>query len=293
MASVLLVSKTSGWDWHGPWFQSQYDKGSLPDEDFNRIKLAHSEHQTAVKKTRDALAREGLDFRDINVDQEGWTTDEDTRWVVTLGGDGTLLAASHKVQSSQMTLIGIRSSGTSVGYLCAGGVDAVDQIIRDAKAENLKILESSRLKAEIIPSDGESPYFSPPALNDFLYSNANPAATTRYRLTLGNRSEVHKSSGLWVSTALGSSAGICAAGGLIMPKTDTKYQYVVRELMRAAGRTFDLVNGFFDPDEKTLLIENRCEAAILAADGNHGVTRVNWGDKIKFHRASPIRIAQS
>jgi NAD+ kinase len=293
MAKVLLVSKTSGWDWHGSWFQSQFEKGTLSAEDFGRIKLAHDEHQAALVKTRAALERVGLQYREVNVDQADWMPDADTEYVVTLGGDGTLLAASHKVQTTGIVLIGIRSSGTSVGYLCAGGIDRLDAILEDLHNNRLKILESSRLQVEVYPADGGSSYVTPPALNDFLYSNANPAATTKYRLSLGDRSEVHKSSGLWVSTAVGSSAGIFAAGGVIMPKNDKKFQYVVRELMRASGRNFSLVNGFFDPDEKTLIVENRCESAIVAADGNHGVTRINWGDKFRFHRAAPIRMVHA
>lgn len=293
MAKVLLVSKTSGWDWHGSWFQSQFEKGTLSEEDFGRIKLAHDEHQAALVKTRAALERFRLQYREVNVDQADWVPDADTEYLITLGGDGTLLAASHKVQTTGIVLIGIRSSGTSVGYLCAGGIDRVDAILEDLLNNRLKILESSRLQVEVYPADGGSSYVTPPALNDFLYSNANPAATTKYRLSLGDRSETHKSSGLWVSTAVGSSAGIFAAGGVIMPKSDKKFQYVVRELMRASGRNFGLVNGFFDPDEKTLIVENRCERAIVAADGNHGVTHINWGDKFRFHRATPIRIAQA
>lgn len=292
MAKVLLVSKTSGWDWHGTWFQGQFEKGMLPEEDFNRIKLAHDEHQASLAMTRSALEAARIGFREVNVDQADWLPDSDTEYVVTLGGDGTLLAASHRVHSTKITLVGIRSSGTSVGYLCAGGVDRLGTILEGVRKNNLKVLESSRLQVEVVPADGGPPYTTPPALNDFLYSNSNPAATTRYRLTLGERSEVHKSSGLWVSTAIGSSAGIFAAGGVIMPKTDQKFQYVVRELMRASGRNFNLVNGFFDPDEKTLTVENRCESAIVAADGNHGVTHIKWGDKLLFHRATPIRMAQ-
>lgn len=293
MAKVLLVSKTSGWDWHGAWYQSQFQKGTLPEEDFKRIKLAHEEHQASLAKTKACLDQEGFHYREVNVDQEGWSTDPDTEFVLTVGGDGTLLAASHRVQTSGIVLVGIRSSGTSVGFLCAGGVDRVRSILQGLRSKSLKILESSRLQGEVLPSDGGSSYFTPPALNDFLYSNANPAATTRYRLTLGACSEVHKSSGLWVSTAVGSSAGISAAGGIVMSRQDKNFQYVVRELMRASGREFELINGFFDPDDTVLTIENRCESAILAADGNHGVTKLNWGDKVRFRRAMPIRIVEA
>lgn len=265
----------------------------MPEEDFNRIKLAHEEHQQALSKMRSALREAGLEYKDVNVDQEDWAPESDTKFVITLGGDGTLLAASHRVQTNKIVLIGIRSSGTSVGYLCVGGVDRIENILSDMGSGQLKIFESSRLEVEVFPADGSPSYKTPPALNDFLYSNSNPAATTKYRLSLGGQSETHKSSGLWVSTAVGSSAGIHAAGGVIMPKDDKKFQFVVRELMRGVGRSFNLVKGFFDPDESTLVIENRCENAIVAADGNHGVTQINWGDKLRFHRATPILIAHS
>jgi NAD+ kinase len=294
MARVLLVTKTSVWDWHGSWYQSQFQKGALPEWDYSRIKLAHDEHLASVAKTREALASRGIEFREVNVDQQDWSTDDDTEFMLTLGGDGTLLSASHRVHSQALTMIGVRSSGTSVGYLCAGGVDRVDAIAETiGRGGAFKVCEASRLRAEIIPADGSPKHETPPALNDFLYSNANPAATTRYRISLGDRVEEHKSSGLWVSTALGSTAGIYAAGGVMMPRHDQSFQYVVRELYRAPGRNFYLVNGFFNPDDKTMTIENRCEQAIIAADGNHAVTKIQWGDRIKFLRAPSVRIVQA
>ena len=294
MARVLLVTKTSVWDWHGRWYQSQFQKGALPEWDYNRIKLAHAEHMDSVVKTRDVLKAHRIEFREVNVDQEDWSTDDDTEFMLTLGGDGTLLSASHRVHSQSLTMVGVRSSGTSVGYLCAGGIDSIDAIASTiSQGEDFKVCEASRLRAEILPADGSQARYTPPALNDFLYSNANPAATTRYRMSLGDRVEEHKSSGLWVSTALGSTAGIYAAGGVVMPRQDQSFQYVVRELYRAPGRNFYLVNGFFNPDEKTMTIENRCEQAIIAADGNHAVMKVEWGDRVKFLRAPSIRIAQA
>jgi NAD+ kinase len=293
MAKVLLVTKTSAWDWHGTWYLSQFQRGALPESDIAIIKLAHADHMASVSTAKDVLSAAGVPFRTVSVDDNDWCPDEDTEFMITLGGDGTLLSASHRVQSDKIMLVGIRSSGTSVGYLCAGGIDKMKEIVQRLIHGDVKFTLACRLRAEIIPADGSSPRFSPPALNDFLYSNANPAATTRYRLNLGNRCEEHKSSGMWISTALGSTAGICAAGGVIMPREDTSFQFVVREIYRVPGKNFHLVNGFFDPDERALVIENRCEQAIVAADGNRGVMRIEWGDRVEFHRAPALRIAQS
>jgi NAD+ kinase len=293
MAKVLLVTKTSTWDWHGAWYQSQVQSGALPEADIKQIKLAHADHLESVTQAQKILNDQGLPFRTLNVDDESWQPDSDTEIMITLGGDGTLLSASHRVESVKIQLVGIRSSGTSVGYLCAGGIEKMELIILSLLKGDLKFTRACRLRAKITPADGSAPRFSPPALNDFLYSNANPAATTRYTLNLGNRREEHKSSGMWISTALGSTAGICAAGGVIMPREDTNFQFVVREIYRAPGKNVHLVTGFFNPDERTLVIENRSEKAIVAADGSRGIMQIEWGDKVEFHRAPCIRIAKA
>lgn len=293
MAQVVVATKTSAWEWHGPTYEEQFEEGSLSQGDYKRIRAAHDEHHAVVQKLRERFDREKIDYRVVNVDDQDWSLDPDTTVVVTLGGDGTLLSASHRVAGHQpITLFGIRSSGTSVGYLCAGGVERLDDLTQSIKTSQFNVLEASRLIADIHGVDGERSVRSTvPALNDFLYSNANPAATTRYRLALGDKQEDHKSSGMWLSTALGSTAGISAAGGVVQPRNDNNFQYVVRELYRAPGKNFYLLKGFFDPDRKSITIENKCERAILAADGNHGICELVWGEKIVFRRARPVRIA--
>ncbi|MEZ4703721.1 MAG: hypothetical protein R3A11_00720 [Bdellovibrionota bacterium] len=68
-----------------------------------------------------------------------------------------------------------------------------------------------------------------PALNDVLITNRNPASTSRYLFSLGDITEEHRSSGIWVSTAAGSTAAISGAGGVNLPLDSTSYQFVIRE----------------------------------------------------------------
>jgi NAD+ kinase len=295
MTHVVLATKTTAWQGRGEWYQEQHQLGRLADKDFNRIKNAHDEHLATVDRARTVLADAKIAFREVNVDDNSWSLDSDTRIVLTLGGDGTLLSASHRISAAhnETTLMGVRSSGLSVGYLCSGGPDKLSEIASTICSGSFDVLIASRVEAEIHPTKKDEPIRkTPPALNDFLFSNANPAATTRYVIRLGEREEDHKSSGLWVSTALGSTAGVSAAGGVIQPRSDRNFQFLVRELYRPAGRNFFLINGFFDAEKKCLSIENRCEEAILAADGSHGMMNVSWGEKIVFKRATPVRIAQ-
>jgi len=292
MAQVIVAVKTSAWDRHGPWYEEQHRHGSLSDAEHQRIKQAHTDHCEAVALVKDRFDQDDIDYRLVNIDDDSWNVDQDTKVVVTLGGDGTLLSASHRIGSQSITMFGVRSSGTSVGYLCAGGTERLKDLISSIKTGQFKVLHAARFHAEVHSTKSSSPCITPPALNDFLYSATNPAAMTRYRISLGERQEDHKSSGMWLSTALGSTAGILAAGGVMQPRPDRNFQFVVRELYRQPGRNFYLVNGFFDPDKKTFVIENRCESAILAADGNHSVTNISWGDRIIFKRSVPLKIAE-
>lgn len=293
MTQVVIATKTSSWEWHGPWYEEQFERGGLPEWDYKRIRLAHDEHHESVRTIEESFHAAKISYRIVNVDDHDWSLDGDTKVLLTVGGDGTLLSASHRIMSAQdVVLFGLRSSGTSVGHLCAGGMERLPDLVTSIQNHQFQLIAASRLQAEIHSVSGSPTCVTPPALNDFLYSNANPAATTRYRISLGDRQEEHKSSGMWLATAHGSTAGISAAGGVVQPRTDTNFQFVIRELYRAPGRNFYLVNGFFNPDKKQLTIENRCEKAILAADGNHSINELNWGDRIVFKRATPIHIAQ-
>lgn len=122
--------------------------------------------------------------------------------------------------------------------------------------------------------------------------NLVAAATTRYTLALEGQRETQKSSGLWISTAVGSSAGILAAGGLQVDTERTDCQYLVREPLDKVMNTFyQLKKGFFTCGENSLVIENRCEKALLALDGQHGRIELSWGDQVTFHYASPMTLA--
>src|SRR4029077_5042421 len=73
------------------------------------------------------------------------------------------------------------------------------------------------------------------ALNDVLLTHSSPGATSRYVLRVGRVEEVQRSSGLWISTAAGSTAGIRGAGGRVLPLLSDRMQYAVRELYVPPG----------------------------------------------------------
>ena len=88
----------------------------------------HEIHQKTLQRAKRALrelgARAVLRYRPEPMPEEGsWDL------IVTLGGDGTLLWASHLADSST-PMIAINSApDTSVGYFCAGDGHNVDEVL--------------------------------------------------------------------------------------------------------------------------------------------------------------------
>lgn len=287
--TALIVTKPTNLEQHGDVIRSQIRRGYLTEDNITELEVAHAEHYRSLEKVRALLAEKKVPFDEVGRGDD-WSDSGQYKVVYTVGGDGTLLSASHSVDG-KTPVIGIRSSKSSVGYLCAGGEEEIGDLVDAFLSDSLGWASCARLKASIFYAEEDEERTTIPILNDFLFANHNPSATTRYIITHGDASENHKSSGIWISTATGSTAGICAAGGRPMHRTDDRFQYQVRELYRGVVGSFRLTGGFFDPDELPFTIENRNGAAVLALDGQRGVIPLKFGDRINFQRALPIRIA--
>src|SRR4051812_15274575 len=123
--------------------------------------------------------------------------------LITIGGDGTLLWASQSV-GAHLPVLAINSAPEdSVGYFCAAHRADLADVLASALAGRLPETRLTRMSVEI---DGV--LATKRVLNDVLFSHYSPAATTRYALRLQRRAEEQKSSGVWVSTAAGSTAAI-------------------------------------------------------------------------------------
>ncbi len=287
---ILIVKKTTNFELHGPAVEERVAQGRVSPDAILRLKRAHSEHYATLARMAKALATSQLDYEIVSRDDErSQTSTEGYDAVVTVGGDGTLLAASHYL-AGDTVLFGVRSSESSVGYLCCAGPDDPERLIATIAQGGQRTLRVERLHAVVRQAETGLEVKTAPILNDFLFTNANPAATTRYRLNFKDQAEVHRSSGIWIATGVGSTAAILAAGGTMRPKDDSLFQFRVRELYKLSRPTPMIDGAIFDPARAPLLIENRCPQALLAMDGQHGVMELKYGDTVRFERAPPVRL---
>lgn len=198
--------------------------------------------------------------------------------LVVIGGDGTLLDASHHV--TDCSVLGLNSDPrTSVGYLCSGVASEAQQFVRWYLDGQLVRRPLARLE---VRRDGER--IGPLALNDVLIAHDSPAAPTKYILEVGGVRESHVSSGLWVSTAAGSTAALKSAGGTAMALDERRLQFVVRELYVPPGRCFELRSGFVAPGE-VLLVRPRIRTGRIYFDGPHIDVPITFGQAIELRTA--------
>ncbi len=234
---VLVVYKK---DAYQQYLQEQQDPHlrrllRLRHPDVSDMQRAHSVHE-------EALAKVLVTLRQLPVDVElaYRATLRATRrfdLIVSVGGDGTFLVAAHTIHGTP--ILGVNSDpARSEAVFCAANARSFPRLIRHALAGGLPKLTLRRLALTL---NGKP--LRPRAVNDVLIAHDDPATMTRYRLRIGQREELHKSSGIWVATAAGSSSAVQAAGGVRMPWGSTKFQYRPRELYRGRLSRYRLTGG--------------------------------------------------
>jgi NAD+ kinase len=252
------------------------------DVTVSRMRRSHDDHEATVREVRKALEELG-----VNVTlQEGprskihGTHD----LVVTIGGDGTLLSASHQIGPG-VPLLGVNSAPDhSVGFFCAARKGSVKTTLRAALDGSLKRTLLTRMLVEL-----NGACLHARVLNEALFCHASPAATSKYILRVHApdgvvEEEEQRSSGVWIGPAAGSTAAQRSAGGKILPLTSKKIQYVVREPYTPYGVPLKLTTGLAD-EGGMIEVRNKMREAKIFLDGDNIVFDSTIGDVIVMRRS--------
>jgi NAD+ kinase len=234
------------------------------------IMAQHEEHQASVK-----IVRRELRARGIEVIERADVPDRPVRdfdLLVSVGGDGTLLEASHVVTGRTLVL-GVNSAPAfSVGFLTGCRAPTFAATLDALISGRLKPLEIQRLRVRI-----GSRVLVEPVINDVLFCADNPAVMTRYRLISPDGEELQRSSGLWISTPAGSTAALRSAGGPTLSLTAKQFAFVVREPYAPPGEGVQMLSGVLERDQQ-LKVECRSAKASVYLDGHHRRYSVPFGE---------------
>jgi|HubBroStandDraft_2_1064218.scaffolds.fasta_scaffold151663_1 NAD+ kinase len=269
------------------------------DPTVRRMRRSHEDHESTREEVQAALSALGVGAEFV----EGARTRVEGEFdlVVTIGGDGTLLAASHRIGPS-VPLLGVNSAPDhSVGFFCAAKKGSVRQALAGALDGTIKGTVLTRMRVDL-----NDRCLHKRVLNDALFCHEVPAATSRYILRVcpagadsldrtvasagkprGDHpleEEEQRSSGVWVGPAAGSTAAQRSAGGRILPLSSRKIQYVVREPYTPLGARLALSRGTVS-ETGALVLLNKMRHARIFLDGHDIVHKATVGDVITMKRS--------
>jgi NAD+ kinase len=291
-AHVAVVLKRSSWR---KWVEEEKDTRiarllEAGDETVRRMRPGHDEHSETVEEVRRALAELGAETT-WSDHPHAFRVQGRCDLVVTVGGDGTLLAASHGIGAGT-PLLGINSAPNhSVGFFCAARKGQARSALAAALDGALRRTELTRMRVEL-----NGRVLHDRVLNEALFCHACPAATSRYIVkVVGERdrvvaSEEQKSSGMWIGPAAGSTAAQKSAGGKVLPLSSRKLQYVVREPYQGDGHVLAMTLGLVE-EGRALTIKSKMRHARLFLDGDHIMHEVTIGDVVSMRRSDEPLLA--
>ena len=248
------------------------------------VKSSHDEHQATLRAVEETLSDLGVKTQVVSIPHQPFSV-RGVSLVITVGGDGTLLAASHQCDA-KTPILGINSApSTSVGFFCSLSADKrLRRGIEQALEGKLPSLALARMQVRL-----NRRLISKRVLNEALFCHASPAATSRYLVQVDQELEEHKSSGFWIGPPAGSTAAQHSAGGKVQPLTAKRLQFVVREPYTLQGHlrfARTLV-----PEGKALVVHNKMREAKLFLDGPHKVVDIGLGSRLHFSlSAEPLQV---
>lgn len=263
LRKVLVVFKKSTFqiqalEHREPRFLKLVNEGHVA---VTRVRVAHSEHQDTLELLQKDLTARNIEFKACaRVELRGVVNDVDL--VISVGGDGTFLDASHFVHS--VPLLGVNSSrSSSFGHFCLANEENVGKILDEIASDEIKPYRLLRL--ELALNGSTLPEL---VLNEVLVCHSNPAGTSRYFLAVKGHQEEQRSGGIWVGPPAGSTGALRAAGGTVLPIDAQQYQYVVREPGPRPGEHWQLVGGLLERAD-SLKVVSQMRTGTLFIDGQH------------------------
>ncbi|MEZ4462586.1 MAG: NAD(+)/NADH kinase [bacterium] len=277
---VLVAHKLSRFE----MFQEERNEAALllverGDPSVASVMASHERHVRSLAMVVDVLERRGVD---IDVRGRSLVRDaEDYDLVIAVGGDGTVLDLSHRIATTP--LLGINSDPVkSVGYFCAGDADMFDALFQRVSEQGWA---PSRLMRYHVAINGVPHAW--PILNDILVAHQNPAAVTSALMQVGEGdAEAQRSSGIWISTAAGSTAAIRSAGGYVMALESRQIQYLVREPCPPIRGAYKHTKGIRSMSDR-FEITSRMDEGMAYLDGPHVTLPFKLGDVLTLHDTAP------
>ncbi|MGO9642207.1 MAG: NAD(+)/NADH kinase [Candidatus Acidiferrales bacterium] len=197
--------------------------------------------------------------------------------LIVLGGDGTLLAASHLENERGVPILPVNLGG--LGFLTSVTLEEMYPILEQVFAGKSRTSERVMLDVSVIR--GDIPVERQRALNDAVLNKATLARMIDLRLTVnGEFVTDYRADGLILSTPTGSTAYSLAAGGpIVYPRVSA---FLITPICPHTLTNRPLVVP--DTSRIEVVFMGPGEPVTLTVDGQVGIALVR-GDRVEIVRA--------
>lgn len=148
---------------------------------------------------------------------------EDIDFVISIGGDGTALSASHFIEDKPLLAVN-SSPSTSVGALTTLIIDKLDEKLKEISEERFRTENLERIEVSI-----NDKIIEHLALNDVFIASEEAYHISKYKIKFKDEEEIQRSSGLIFSTGTGSTAWFNSAGGIPFSPQSKFVKMIIRE----------------------------------------------------------------
>lgn len=198
--------------------------------------------------------------------------------VVVLGGDGTMLEASHRLGKQRLPLMGLNMG--SLGYLTSVEQHQFNEALHQLREDRYQVSNRAALAICVVHKGGVTETI-PDALNDVVVNHGASGRAVELELSLNDLAVASfLSDGVIVATATGSTAYSLSAGGPIMlpdadtfvinvicPHTLTFRPLVVKSTTRIAIRVV------------------KCSVPLIVSSDGRDDVKLQAGDKVEIVRS--------
>jgi NAD+ kinase len=199
--------------------------------------------------------------------------------VITVGGDGTFLTASHDI-FGDTPVLGVNSAPiTSFGHYCVCDRSTFAATLASIESGQFKPVRLLRL---VLTIDGKA--VPELILNEVLVAHEQPAGTSRYHITAGDTTEIHKCSGLLVSTPAGSTGFLRSEGGPVLPIDATDFAFLERAPFLRLDEEHALSCGVMEKGER-LEVVSQMKGGRIYIDGDYIQYDFPRGSKLTIEAA--------
>lgn len=186
--------------------------------------------------------------------------DFDADFVISMGGDGTLLKAAARVGAKQIPIVGVNMG--RLGFLADVTSVDIEACIKDLHNGDFNVEDRGALQVETVGGKLNGPRY---ALNDVAILKRDDASMIAIHATInGETLTTYQADGLVVCTPTGSTAYSLSNGGpIIVPGT---HVFAVTAVASHSLNTRPIVIG--DDSVLEFRVESRSHNFLIAVDGH-------------------------